>query len=62
MVRAGPQRTGRGRMRKCGEVFVGIDPAEAKNAIAIAETGPQGEVRYLGEYANAADAVARLVR
>jgi transposase len=49
-------------MRRCREVFVGIDTAKAKNAVAIAEAGRQGEVRYLGEFANTPDGVAKLVR
>ena len=49
-------------MRRCREVFVGIDTAKAKNAVSIAEAGRQGEVRYLGEFANTPDAVAKLVR
>jgi transposase len=49
-------------MRRCREVFVGIDTAKARNAIAIAEAGRQGEVRYLGEFDNTPDAVAKLVR
>src|SRR5215469_12188193 len=44
------------------EVFVGIDTVKARNAIAIAEAGRQGEVRYLGEFDNTPDAVAKLVR
>ena len=31
------------------EAFVGIDAAKARNAIAVAEGGRGGEVRYLGE-------------
>ncbi len=31
------------------EAFVGIDVAKKRNAIAIAEAGRNGEVRYLGE-------------
>lgn len=31
------------------EVFVGIDVAKARNAIAIADGGRGGEVRFLGE-------------
>ena len=48
--------------RRCSELFVGIGTAKAKSAIAIAEAGRQGEVRYLGEFANTPDAVAKLVR
>lgn len=36
-------------MGESSEVFVGIDVAKRRNAIAIAETGRDGEVRYLGE-------------
>ena len=51
-------------MRRCREVFVGIDTAKARNAAAIAEVGRhrQGGVRYLGEFDNTPDAVAKLVR
>ena len=31
------------------EAFVGIDVAKIKNAIAVAESGRNGEVRYWGE-------------
>jgi len=31
------------------EAFVGIDVAKLKNAIAVAESGRDGEVRYFGE-------------
>jgi len=31
------------------EAFVGIDVAKLKNAIAIAEAGREGEVRFFGE-------------
>jgi hypothetical protein len=49
-------------MRRCREVFVGIDTAKAKNSVAIAEACRQGEVRYLSEFANTPDVVAKLVR
>ena len=49
-------------MRRCREVFVGIDTAKARNAAAIADAGRQGEVRYLGEFHNPPDALAELVR
>ena len=32
-----------------GEVFVGIDVAKSRNAVAIADGGRGGEVRYIGE-------------
>lgn len=31
------------------EVFVGIDVAMARNAIAVADGGRDGEVRFIGE-------------
>ena len=34
------------------EVFVGIDTSKLRNAVAIAEGGRNGEVRYLGEIEN----------
>jgi transposase len=43
------------------EVFVGIDAAKLKNAVAIAEAGRSGEVRYLGEIENTPDATRKLV-
>ena len=49
-------------MKRCGEVFIGIDTATARNAIAVAEAGRDGEIRYLGEFDNAPDAMAKLVR
>src|SRR6266700_5574153 len=59
----GPSSTHRGRaMKRSGEVFVGIDTAKARNAVAVAEGGRRGEIRYLGEFDNTPDAVAKLVR
>ena len=42
--------------------FVGIDVAKARNAIAIAEDGRGGEVRYFGEVEAALDNMRRIVR
>lgn len=62
MGRAGAS-THRGRaMKRNSEVFVGIDTAKARNAVAVAEGGRDGEVRYLGEADNTPDAVAKLIR
>jgi transposase len=36
-------------MGEGGEVFVGIDVAKMRNAVAIADGGRGGEVRYVGE-------------
>jgi transposase len=49
-------------MKLHGEAFVGIDAAKARNAVAIAEGGRDGEVRYLGEFDATPEAMARLVR
>ncbi len=43
-------------------VYVGVDAAKAKLAIALAQGGRDGEVRYLGEIENSPAAVERLVR
>jgi transposase len=49
-------------MKKGSEVFVGIDTAKARHAVALAEGGRDGEVRYLGEFDNTTHVIARLVR
>ena len=48
-------------MKDYTEVFVGIDTSKLRNAIAIAEQGRQGEVRYLGEIDNTRAATRKLV-
>ena len=49
-------------MKRNGEAFVGIDAAKARNAVAIAEGGRNGEIRYLGEFDSTPDAMAKLMR
>jgi transposase len=49
-------------MTASGGIFVGIDSAKARNAVAVAEGGREGEVRYLGEFDNTPDASAKLIR
>jgi hypothetical protein len=44
-----------------GAVFVGIDAAKLKHAVAIAEPGRNGEVRYIGEIEASAEAVRKLL-
>src|SRR4051812_30954427 len=59
----GLSSTHRGRaMRRCREVFVGIDTAKARNAVAIAEAGRQGRFGISAEFDNTPHAVAKLVR
>lgn len=41
--------------------FVAFDSAKEKHAVAIADDGRDGEVRYLGEIENSHDAVKKLV-
>lgn len=43
------------------EVFVGIDTSKSRNAIAIADGGRGGEVRYLGEFSATEAAMRKLV-
>ena len=43
------------------EAFIGIDTAKLRNAVAIAEAGRRGEVRYLGEVDASEAATRKLV-
>jgi transposase len=49
-------------MEQYTEAFVGIDTAKNKHALAIADLGREGEVRYLGEIDSAPVAVERMIR
>ena len=49
-------------MREHSVAYVGLDTSKLHNAVAIAEAGRDGEVRYLGEIDNTTEATARLVR
>ena len=60
MGRAYPQRRGRA-VEQDSEVFVGLDVAKARYAVAVAEDGRSGEVRYLGEIDSDPVAVRRMV-
>jgi transposase len=42
--------------------YVALDTSKLRNAVAIAEEGRDGEVRYLGEIDNTPTAIGRLVR
>src|SRR6478672_5441336 len=44
------------------EVYVAFDTSKRRNAVAIAEAGRGGEVRFLGEIENTEAATTRLVR
>ena len=43
------------------DVFVGLDVAKARHAVAVADEGGLGEVRYLGEIEADAASVRRMV-
>lgn len=43
------------------EAFVGIDTSKLRNAVAIAEAGRNGEIRFLGEIDNTPEATRKLV-
>jgi len=49
-------------MAKHRLVFVAFDSAKEKHAVAIADDGRDGEVRYVGEIANSPDTIKKLVR
>lgn len=42
-------------MEQSTEIFVGIDVSKARNAIAVATEGRNGEVRYVGEVDSSID-------
>jgi transposase len=49
-------------MTNHSEAFVGLDTSKLRNAVAIADGGRSGEVRYFGEIENSGPATAKLVR
>ena len=49
-------------MSKHTEVFVAFDTSKLRNAVAIADGGRAGEIRFLGEIENTAAATTKLVR
>jgi len=49
-------------MGEDSEVFVGIDTSKLRHAVAIAQGGRGGEVRFLGEIEATDAAVTKLVR
>lgn len=48
-------------MAEDSTVFVGIDAAKLRHAVAVAEPGRNGEVRYIGEVEASAEAVRKLL-
>src|SRR5712691_4916447 len=49
-------------MRDYSEAFVAFDTSKLRNAVAIADGGRAGEIRFLGEIENSGAATAKLVR
>src|ERR1700687_888907 len=49
-------------MSEHSEAFVAFDTSKLRNAVAIAEGGRDGEVRFFGEIENGTEATAKLVR
>ena len=49
-------------MGKYSEAFVAFDTSKVKHAVAIAEGGRRGEVRFVGDVASSPATVARLIR
>src|SRR6266702_4362540 len=49
-------------MADYSEAFVGLDTSKLRNAVAIADSGRGGEVRFFGEIENTPVATAKLVR
>jgi transposase len=49
-------------MHHHSEAFIGLDMSKLRNAVAIAEAGRAGEVRFVGEIEASGVATARLVR
>ena len=49
-------------MRDNSELFVAFDTSKLRNAVAIAEGGRSGEIRFLGEIDNTGAATGKLVR
>ena len=48
-------------MQYYSEVFVGVDVAKLKNAVAVAHDGRDGDVHYLGEFDSSQAATRKLV-
>src|SRR3712207_4173849 len=60
--RPAPSLTHRGRaMQEDSELYVGLDASKLTISVAVAETGREGEVRFLGDIDSTPAAVERLV-
>ena len=48
-------------MKKYSEAFVGFDTAKRRHAVAIADVGCDGEIRYVGEIDSSPAAIEKLI-
>ena len=48
-------------MKNHSEAFIGVDTSKLRNAVAVAEAGRTGEIRFLGEVPNTPEATRKLV-
>ena len=49
-------------MVECSDLFIGMDVSKDRHAVAVADGGRDGEVRYFGEIGSDGGSVRRLVR
>ena len=49
-------------MKESSEAFIGFDTAKKKHAVAIADVGREGEIRYLGEIDSSPLTIERMIR
>ena len=49
-------------MKEYSEAFIGFDTAKKKHAVAIADVGREGEIRYLGEIDSSPLTIERMIR
>ena len=47
-------------MEHYSDAYVGLDVSKSQNAVAVAEGGRDGEIRYLGEVDNTHEATRKL--
>ena len=47
-------------MAEAREAFIGIDAAKRRNAVAVADAGREGEVRFFGEADASPESMRRL--
>ncbi len=48
-------------MAECSEIFVGMDASKDRHAVAVADGGRDGEVRFFGEIGSDGGSVRRFV-